>query len=147
MKSVELRFLLPVAGYTLLDQKRRTDMRSKLKTFSLTERIERQNLKLYEHVLEMITNRLSIILLNYKHRGHRSIGRPKAWWEDMFSWSRKKVNGLYPLRRRKRSPDYDVKILSLNRDAGPLCAWSAMLLRSSLISALAGQNQTNCFSR
>jgi hypothetical protein len=36
-----MRFLHPVAGYTLLDQKQSTDIGSELKIFNLTERMER----------------------------------------------------------------------------------------------------------
>jgi hypothetical protein len=39
IKSAEMRFLRPVAEYTLLDQKRTTDIRSELKIFNSTERI------------------------------------------------------------------------------------------------------------
>jgi hypothetical protein len=35
--SAEMRFLRPVAGYTLLDQKRNTDIRSELKILNLTD--------------------------------------------------------------------------------------------------------------
>jgi hypothetical protein len=35
-ETAEMRFLRPVAGYTLLDQKRSTDKRSELEIFSLT---------------------------------------------------------------------------------------------------------------
>jgi hypothetical protein len=39
IESVEMRFLHSVAGYTLLDHKRSTDIHSALKIFNLTERI------------------------------------------------------------------------------------------------------------
>jgi hypothetical protein len=45
IESAEMRFLRPVAGYTLLDQKRSTRIRSELKIFSLTERIEKEKRK------------------------------------------------------------------------------------------------------
>jgi hypothetical protein len=32
----------------------------------------------------MTTDRLPKVLLNYKPRGHRNIGRPMARWEDAF---------------------------------------------------------------
>jgi hypothetical protein len=41
-----MKFLCSVAGYTLLDQKRKTDICSELKIFNLTERIEKQKRKL-----------------------------------------------------------------------------------------------------
>jgi hypothetical protein len=42
IESAEVKFLHSVAGYTLLDQKRSADIRSELKVFNLTERIENQ---------------------------------------------------------------------------------------------------------
>jgi hypothetical protein len=42
IQSVEMKFLRSVAGCTLLDQKRSTNIRSELKIFNLTERIENQ---------------------------------------------------------------------------------------------------------
>jgi hypothetical protein len=39
IESAEMKFLRSVAGYTLLDQKLNTDIRSELKIFNLTERI------------------------------------------------------------------------------------------------------------
>jgi hypothetical protein len=71
-----------VAGYTLLDQKRKTDIRSELEIFNLTERIENQKENWHEHILRMTTDRLPEVLLNYKPRGYRNIGRPIARWEE-----------------------------------------------------------------
>jgi hypothetical protein len=42
IESDEMKFLRSVAGYTPLDQKRSTDIRSELNIFSLTERIDNQ---------------------------------------------------------------------------------------------------------
>jgi hypothetical protein len=85
IESAEMRFLHPVAGCTLLDQKRSTDIRSELIIFVLTERIERQKENCYEHILRITTDRIQKILLNYKPRGHRGIGHSIARWEDVFS--------------------------------------------------------------
>jgi hypothetical protein len=62
-ESAEMRFLCPVTGYTLLDQKQNTHM-FRLKMFNVTERRERQNKNLYEHNSRMTTYRLPKILLN-----------------------------------------------------------------------------------
>jgi hypothetical protein len=88
IESAEMKFLRLVAGYTLLDQKRSTDIRLELKIFNLTERIEKQKENLHEHILRTTTDRLPKVLLN--------IGRPIARWEDAFSSSRKKACGLHP---------------------------------------------------
>jgi hypothetical protein len=66
-------------------KKRSTDIRSKLKIFNSTEKIEKQNENWHGHILRMTTDRLPKTLLNYKPRGYRNIGRPIARWEDAFS--------------------------------------------------------------
>jgi hypothetical protein len=80
-----MKVLRSVAGYTLLDQKRSTDIRSELKIFNLTERIENKKENCHEHILRMTTDRLPKVLLNYKPRGYRYIGRSIARSEDAFS--------------------------------------------------------------
>jgi uncharacterized protein YbgA (DUF1722 family) len=60
-------------------------MRSELKIFNLTERIEKQKENWHGHILRMTTDRLPKVLLNYKPRGYRNIGRLIARWEDAFS--------------------------------------------------------------
>jgi hypothetical protein len=84
IESAEMKFLRSVAGYTLLDQKRSTDICSELKIFNLTERIEKQKENWHGPILRMTTDRLPKVLLNYKPRGYRNIGRPVARWEDAF---------------------------------------------------------------
>jgi hypothetical protein len=42
IESAEMKFLRSVAGCTLLDQNRSTDIRSELKILNLTERIEKE---------------------------------------------------------------------------------------------------------
>jgi hypothetical protein len=41
-ESTKMKFLRPVAGYTLLDQQQSTEISSELKIFNLTGRIKRQ---------------------------------------------------------------------------------------------------------
>jgi hypothetical protein len=53
-----MKFPCSVAGYTLLDQKRSTDIRSDLKIFSLTERIEEQRENCHDQILRMTIDRL-----------------------------------------------------------------------------------------
>jgi hypothetical protein len=80
-----MKFLRSVVRYTVLDQKRSTDIRSELKIFNLTERIEKQKENWHEHILRITTDKLPKVLLNYKPGGYRNIGRPMARWEDVFS--------------------------------------------------------------
>jgi hypothetical protein len=42
IESAEMRFLHSVAGYTLLNQKQNTNIRSVLKTCNITERTEKK---------------------------------------------------------------------------------------------------------
>jgi hypothetical protein len=44
IESAEMKFLRSVAGYTLLDQKRSTDVRKELKIFNLSERKAKRKL-------------------------------------------------------------------------------------------------------
>jgi hypothetical protein len=85
IESAEMEFLRSVAGYTLLDHRRSADTRSELKIFNLTERIENQKENWHEHILRITTDRRPKVLLNYKPRGYRNIGRPMSRWEDAFS--------------------------------------------------------------
>jgi hypothetical protein len=56
IESAEMKFLRLVAGCTLLDQKLSTDVRSELKIFNLTERIEKQKENWHKHILRMTTD-------------------------------------------------------------------------------------------
>jgi hypothetical protein len=84
-ESAEMRFLRPAAGYTLLDQKRNTEVRQELNIFKLTDRIERQKENWYEYILRMVTDGLPKTSLNYKPKLRRIIRRPMNRWEDIFS--------------------------------------------------------------
>jgi hypothetical protein len=84
IESAEMKFLRSVAGYTLLDQKRSTDIRSELKISNLIERIEKPIIGM-NSILRMSTDRLPKLLLNYKPRGYRIIGRLIARWEAAYS--------------------------------------------------------------
>jgi hypothetical protein len=83
--QAETKFLRSVAVYTPLDQKRSAYIYSELKIFNLTERIEKKKENCYEHILRMTTDRLPKVLLSYKPRGYRNIGRSMARWKDAFS--------------------------------------------------------------
>jgi hypothetical protein len=68
-----MRFLCPVPGHTLLDQKRRTNICSQLNIFILTERTERKKENWYKYILKITTDKFRKVLLNYKRRVHQSI--------------------------------------------------------------------------
>ena len=85
IEATERRFLRPLAGFTLLDHKRNTEIRDNLKIYNMTHLIEQQKRKWYEHVTRMEEKRLPNIILNYKPRGKRDRGRPRTRWMDHIS--------------------------------------------------------------
>jgi hypothetical protein len=71
----------------------------RIKNINLTERIEKQKENWHEHILRMATDRLPKVLLNYKPRGYRNIGRPMARWEDALL---KSETGLRPISLKQK---------------------------------------------
>lgn len=84
IEAAEMRFLRSVAGYTLLDQKRSTDIRTELEIFNLNDRLTSQKKNWKEHILRMNEDRFPKKILNYRPEGRRNVGRPRNRWEDTF---------------------------------------------------------------
>ena len=53
-----MRFLRPMAGYTLLDKKRSCDIREQLGIFNINEKLKQYKINLREHIQRMDDNRL-----------------------------------------------------------------------------------------
>ena len=60
IEAAEMRFLRPMAGYTLLDYKRSTDIREQLGIFNINEKLTQYTNKIHwrEHIQRMDDNRL-----------------------------------------------------------------------------------------
>ena len=79
-----MKCLRPVAGYTLLDKKRSSDIREQLGIFNINDKLTQYKTNWREHIQRMDDNRLPKKLLNYKPEGRRNIGRSQTRWEVDF---------------------------------------------------------------
>ena len=71
IEAAEMRFLRPMAGYTLLDYKRSTDIREQLGIFNINEKLTRYKINWREHTQRMDDNRLPKKTLNYTPEGRK----------------------------------------------------------------------------
>ena len=82
IEAAEMRFLRPMAGYTLSDKKRSSDIREQLSIFNINDKLTQYNINWKEHIQRMDDNRQPRKILNYKPEGRRNIERPLTRWED-----------------------------------------------------------------
>ena len=82
-----MRFLRPMAGYTLWDKKRSSDITEQLSIFNINDKLN-QYKNWSELIQIMDDNRLPKNILNYKPEERRNIGGPQTRWEDYFSEGR-----------------------------------------------------------
>ena len=71
IEAAEMRFLRPMAGYTLLDKKRSSDIREQLGIFNINDKLPQYKINWREHIQRMDDNRLPKKKLNYKPEGRR----------------------------------------------------------------------------
>ena len=79
-----MRFLRPIAVYTLWDKKRNSDIREHLGIFNVNDKLTQYEIKWREHMQRMDDNRLPEKILNYKPEGRRNIRGPQTRWGDDF---------------------------------------------------------------
>ena len=77
-------FLRPMAGYTILDKKRSSDIREQLGIFNINDKVTQYKINWREHIQRMDDNRLPQNNLNYKPEKRRNTGRPQTRWKDDF---------------------------------------------------------------
>ena len=87
-----MRFLRPMAGYTLWDKKRSDDIREQLGIFNINDKLTQYKINWRNIYKEWMTTDYPK-KLNYKPEGRRNIGRPQTRWEDDF---REQANGPKP---------------------------------------------------
>jgi hypothetical protein len=80
IQSAEMRFLRRVAGLTLRDKIRSSNIRETLQIEPLLLHIERSQLRWLGHVLRMPHNRLPYQIFQAAPAGKRPIGRPGMGW-------------------------------------------------------------------
>ena len=69
-----MRFLRPMAGYTLQDKKISSDIREQLCILNINEKLMQYKINWREHVQIMDDNRLPNKILNNKPEGKKNIG-------------------------------------------------------------------------
>ena len=79
IEAAEMIFLRSVAGYTKLDKKRSEDIRTELNIFNLKDKIRYMNIGTTweEHVGRMQDFCIPKIMIDYKPRDKRNIGKPQ----------------------------------------------------------------------
>ena len=65
-----------MAGYTLWDKKRSSNIREQLGIFNINDKLTQYKINWREHIQRIDDNRLPKKILNYKPEGRRNIGRP-----------------------------------------------------------------------
>ena len=58
IEAAEMRFLRPMAGYTLLDKKRSSDIREQLDIININDKLTQYKINWREHIQRMNDNRL-----------------------------------------------------------------------------------------
>ena len=84
IQAAEMRFLRHVAGYTLHDHRRNTDIRQELNIISILDTIAQYRLNWWEHLCQMDDCRIPKQLWNYKPRGWKGVGRPRKRLSDQL---------------------------------------------------------------
>uniref|UniRef100_A0A3Q3XBL8 RING-type domain-containing protein n=1 Tax=Mola mola TaxID=94237 RepID=A0A3Q3XBL8_MOLML len=91
IQAAEMSFLRRVAGLSLRDRVRSTDIREELRVEPLLLRVERSQLRWFGHLGRMPPGRLPGEVLRACPSGRRPRGRPRTSWRDYISrlaWER-----------------------------------------------------------
>ena len=91
IQAAEMSFLRRVAGLSLRDRVRSSDIRRELGVESLLLRVERSQLRWFGHLIRMPPGRLPLEVFQARPTGRRPRGRPRTRWRDYISrlaWER-----------------------------------------------------------
>ena len=91
IQAAEMSFLRRVAGLSLRDRVRSSDIRRELGVEPLLLRIERSQLRWFGHLTRMPPGRLPLEVFRARPTGRRPRGRPRTRWRDYISllaWER-----------------------------------------------------------
>jgi hypothetical protein len=103
IESAEIKFLRSVSSWIYSRRSKRKYRHTfRIKNIQFNRENRKPKRKLAWTHFNNDNSRLPKVLLNYKPRGYRNIGRPIARREDAFCWSRKQACGLYPWSRRRK---------------------------------------------
>jgi hypothetical protein len=84
LEAEEMRFLISVIGYRLIDHRRNEDISEELQIIDINSRIKDYQIKWLQHLERMEQNRIPELLFNYKPRGRRDQERPRRRWREQF---------------------------------------------------------------
>ena len=113
VQTSEMRFLRRIEGVTLFNKVRSSEIRKSLNIEPLLLRIERSQLRWFDHVSRMPQERLPKQALLARANGRRPVGRPRTRWMDYieeFGWNR---FGLHPSEMMEVMEDREVWRLNL----------------------------------
>uniref|UniRef100_A0A8C2ZC47 Reverse transcriptase domain-containing protein n=1 Tax=Cyclopterus lumpus TaxID=8103 RepID=A0A8C2ZC47_CYCLU len=85
IQAAEMSFLRRVAGLSLRDRVRSSDIRGELGVESLLLRVQRSQLRWFGHLVRMPPGRLPLEVFRARPTGRRPRGRPRTRWRDYIS--------------------------------------------------------------
>jgi len=95
IQSAKMSFLRRVAGLSLRDRVRSSDIRRELRVDPLLLRVKRSKLRFFGHLIRMPPRRLPLEVFWTRPTGRRPWGRPRTCWRDYIShlaWERFKTS-------------------------------------------------------
>jgi len=80
-----MKFLRPLAGYTLYDHKKNQLHHRELRITGIPDKIDEYRRNWFLHLQRMPQNRIPFKSYRYRPQGRRTIGRPKKRWRERSS--------------------------------------------------------------
>jgi len=84
IEAGEMKFLRPLAGYTLYDHKTNDFVHRELQTECILDKIDEYRQNWFLHLQRMPPNRIPLKSYHYRPQRIRTIGRPKKCWREQL---------------------------------------------------------------
>jgi len=84
IEAAEMKFLRPLAGYTLYDHKTNEYIRRELRITGILDKTDEYRRNWFSHLQRMPQNRIPLKSYHYRPQGRRTIGRPKKRWRKQL---------------------------------------------------------------
>jgi len=82
IEAAEMKFLRPLAGYTLYDHKTNDYIRRELRITGILDKTDEYRRNWLSHLQRMPQNRTPLKSYHHRPQGKRTIGRPKKRWRE-----------------------------------------------------------------